>query len=74
MLGATRFLIIGVQKRAGPLRGNEVWLFDATAAPGFVAQGRKKYAALLRHHARQLAAPGLAHAAGLAAHCRRTPT
>ena len=45
VLGATRFLIIGVQKKAP----HEVWLFDATAAPDFMAQGRKKYGALLRH-------------------------
>ncbi|GAA4382051.1 PD-(D/E)XK nuclease-like domain-containing protein [Hymenobacter koreensis] len=50
-LQATRFLIIGVQKKAT----HAVWLFDATAAPGFLEQGRKKYAALLRHHARQAA-------------------
>jgi hypothetical protein len=49
VLGATRFLIIGVQKKAP----HEVWLFDATAAPEFMVQGRKKYTALLRHHARQ---------------------
>ncbi|MCC3154576.1 PD-(D/E)XK nuclease-like domain-containing protein [Hymenobacter sp. BT770] len=49
VLGATRFLIIGVQKKAP----HEVWLFEATAAPGFIEQGRKKYTALLRHHARQ---------------------
>ena len=60
VLGATRFLIIGVQKKAP----HEVWLFDATAAAGFIEQGRKKYTALLRHHARQglswpsLPAPG----------------
>lgn len=46
VLGATRFLIIGVQKKAP----HEVWLFEATAAPGFIEQGRKKYTALLRHH------------------------
>jgi len=53
VLGATRFLIIGVQKKAP----HEVWLFDATAAPEFMAQGRKKYNALLRHHARRPASP-----------------
>ena len=47
VLGATRFLIIGIQKKSP----HEVWLFDATAAPDFIAQGRKKYAALLSHHA-----------------------
>jgi hypothetical protein len=46
-LRATRFLIIGVQKKAQ----HEVWLFDATAAPGFIEQGRKKYQRLLRAHA-----------------------
>ena len=55
VLGATRFLIIGVQKKAGPLRGNEVWRVELTAMPGLIEQGRKKYAALLRHHARQAA-------------------
>lgn len=55
VLGATRFLIIGVQKKAGPLRGNEVWRVELTATPALIEQGRKKYAALLRHHARQAA-------------------
>ncbi|WP_426061228.1 PD-(D/E)XK nuclease-like domain-containing protein [Hymenobacter sp. B1770] len=50
VFGATRFLIIGVQKKAP----HEVWLFDATAAPGFIEQGRKKYSTLLRHAARAL--------------------
>ncbi len=45
-LGASRFLIIGVQKKAP----HEVWVFDATAAPGFIEQGRKKYNAFLRHY------------------------
>jgi hypothetical protein len=56
VLGATRFLIIGVQKtriKAFGQASHEVWLFDATAAAGFIEQGRKKYSALLRHHARQ---------------------
>lgn len=46
-LGATRLLIIGGQKK-DPHQG---WVADATAAPGFIEQGRKKYAALLRRHA-----------------------
>ena len=65
-LQATRFLIIGIQKKAP----HAIWVFDATAAPGFLEQGRRKYAALLRHHARQLpAAPTAArpHALALAA-------
>ena len=51
VLGATRFLIIGVQKKAP----HEVWRVELTATPGLIEQGRKKYAALLRHHARQAA-------------------
>ena len=39
VLGATRFLIIGVQKK-NPF---EVWQFEATPAPGLLEQGRKKY-------------------------------
>jgi hypothetical protein len=50
VLGATRFLIIGVQKKAP----YQVWRVELTAMPGLIEQGRKKYAALLRHHARQL--------------------
>lgn len=52
-LGADRFLIIGVQKKAP----HQVWVFDATAAPGFIEQGRKKYTALLRRHASAHSAP-----------------
>lgn len=48
-LGATRFLLIGVQKKAP----HAVWRVELTATPGLLAQGRKKYAVLLRHHARQ---------------------
>ena len=51
MLGATRFLIIGVQKKVP----HAVWRVELTATPGLLEQGRKKYAALLRHHARQAA-------------------
>ncbi len=49
VLGATRFLIIGVQKKVP----HAVWRVELTATPGLLEQGRKKYAALLRHHARQ---------------------
>ena len=49
VLGATRFLIIGVQKRVP----HEVWRVELTATPGLIEQGRKKYNTLLRHHARQ---------------------
>ena len=45
-LNATRFLIIGVQKKAP----HAIWVFDATAATDFIKQGRKKYTALLRRH------------------------
>jgi hypothetical protein len=51
VLGATRFLIIGVQKKVP----HEVWRVELTATPGLIEQGRKKYTALLRHHARQAA-------------------
>ena len=51
VLGATRFLIIGVQKKAP----YQVWRVELTAMPGLIEQGRKKYAALLRHYARQAA-------------------
>ena len=49
MLGATRFLIIGVQKKAP----QAVWRVELTATASLIEQGRKKYAALLRHHAWQ---------------------
>lgn len=55
---AMRFLIIGVQKKAS----HKVWLFDATAAPDFVAKGRNKYTALPRHHSRHLRVVWLASA------------
>jgi len=54
VLGATRFLIIGVQKKVRPLRGNDVWRVELTATPGLIEQGRKKYGTLLRHFARQI--------------------
>ena len=49
VLGATRFLIIGAQKKAP----QAVWRVELTATASLIEQGRKKYAALLRHHARQ---------------------
>ncbi|WP_426061473.1 PD-(D/E)XK nuclease-like domain-containing protein [Hymenobacter sp. B1770] len=49
VLGATRFLIIGVQKKVP----HAVWRVELTAMPGLLEQGRKKYSTLLRHHARQ---------------------
>jgi len=52
-LQATRFLIIGVQKR----NPHQVWVYNATAAPGFIEQGRRKYTALLRRYAAHQAAP-----------------
>ena len=44
VLGATRFLIIGVQKKAP----HDVWRVELTAMPGLIEQGRKKYARLLK--------------------------
>jgi len=49
VLGATRFLIIGVQKKDP----HAVWRVELTATPTLIEQGRKKYTTLLRHHARQ---------------------
>ena len=49
VLGATCFLIIGVQKKAP----HQVWCVELAATPGLIEQGRKKYNTLLRHHARQ---------------------
>ena len=49
VLGATRFLIIGVQKKIP----HEVWRVELTATPSLIAQGRNKYSTLLRHQARQ---------------------
>ena len=47
VLGATRFLIIGVQKKAP----HEVWRVELTATPALIEQGRKKYSRLLRCYA-----------------------
>ncbi|GAA4024876.1 hypothetical protein GCM10022409_06080 [Hymenobacter glaciei] len=44
VLGATRFLIIGVQKKAP----HNVWRVELTGTPGLIEQGRKKYARLLK--------------------------
>ena len=49
VLGATRFLIIGVQKKAP----HAVWRVELTATPGLIEQGRKKYFRLLRAQAEQ---------------------
>ena len=52
VLGATRFLIIGVQKKAP----HEVWRVELSTTHGLMDQGRKKYAALLRHYGRKFPA------------------
>jgi hypothetical protein len=61
VLGATRFLIIGVQKKAP----YQVWRVELTAMPGLIEQGRKKYGRLLRAYAErsitQVALPMLIH-------------
>lgn len=51
VLGATRFLIIGVQKKVP----HSVWRVELTATPGLIEQGRKKYCTLLRHSAQGVA-------------------
>ena len=46
LLGAARFIIIGVQKKNAHKAFScpfEVWQFEATPAPGLLEQGRKKY-------------------------------
>ena len=48
-IGAKRFILIGVQKTS-PFN---LFHFDATAEPGFIDSGRKKYRALLREWKRQ---------------------
>jgi hypothetical protein len=49
LLGAARFVIIGVQKKA-PF---ELWRFEMVPAHGLIEQGRKKYERLLRAHVQQ---------------------
>ena len=49
--GATRFLIIGVQKKDP----HNIWRVELTATPGLIEQGRKKYGTLLRHFAARAA-------------------
>ncbi|MCR5888326.1 PD-(D/E)XK nuclease-like domain-containing protein [Hymenobacter sp. J193] len=51
-LGATRFLIIGVQKKPP----HQVWRVELTTIPSLIEQGRKKYTRLLRAHAEQYTA------------------
>jgi hypothetical protein len=55
LLGAARFIIIGVQKKA-PF---EVWQFEVNAAPGLMEQGRKKYEHLLKVCAQQQPRPAV---------------
>ncbi|GAB3843231.1 PD-(D/E)XK nuclease-like domain-containing protein [Hymenobacter jeollabukensis] len=47
VLQATRFLIIGVQKKDP----HQVWRVELTATPGLIEQGRKKYHRLLGAYA-----------------------
>ena len=57
LLGAARFIIIGVQKpRLKRLpQMPEVWQFEATAVPGLIEQGRKKYERLMKSFLQQQA-------------------
>ncbi|WP_046245440.1 PD-(D/E)XK nuclease-like domain-containing protein [Hymenobacter terrenus] len=60
VLGATRFLLIAVQKPRSTVAGQappEVWRVELTATPSLLEQGRKKYTVLLRHYARQSPVP-----------------
>jgi hypothetical protein len=55
LLGAARFIIIGVQKKV-PF---EVWQFEVNAAPGLIERGRKKYERLLKVCAQQQPRPAV---------------
>ena len=55
LLGAARFIIVGVQKKS-PF---EVWQFEVTPAPGLIEQGRKKYERLLKVYAQQQPRPAM---------------
>ena len=57
LLGAARFIIIGVQKpRLKRLQQvPEVWQFEITPAPGLIEQGRKKYERLMKAYVQQQA-------------------
>ena len=59
LLGAARFIIIGVQKpRIKRLQHPpEVWQFEVTPAPGLLEQGRKKYERLLKAFRQQQSCP-----------------
>ena len=59
LLGAARFIIIGVQKpRLKRLQQvPEVWQFEVTPAPGLIEQGRKKYERLVKAFVQQKAWP-----------------
>ena len=62
LLGAARFIIIGVQKPRIKVVGQspfEVWQFEVTPAPGLIEQGRKKYERLLKAFIQQQARRGL---------------
>ena len=51
VLGAARFLVIGVQKKTRIKAfgtPHEVWRVELTAMPGLIEQGRKKYERLLK--------------------------
>lgn len=59
LLGAARFIIIGVQKpRIKRFQQTpEVWQFEATPAPGLIEQGRKKYERLMKAFCSQQGRP-----------------
>ena len=67
LLGAARFIIIGVQKpRLKRLQQvPEVWQFEVTPAPGLIEQGRKKYERLMKAFVQQQAQPSQPIIAGL---------
>ena len=62
LLGAARFIIIGVQKKNAHKAFScpfEVWQFEVTPAPGLIKQGRKKYERLMKAFLQQQTRPSL---------------
>ena len=71
LLGATRSIIIGMQKpRPKRLqRTPEVWQFEVMPAPGLIEQGRKKYERLIKPFIQQQARPPTPADMTLLCHC-----
>ena len=62
LLGAARFIIIGVQKKNAYKAFScpfEVWQFEVTPAPSLIEQGRKKYERLVKAFIKQQDRPNM---------------